>query len=298
VQATQEQAARRREQLRRFHDNKDRVAKVEKKGTQAWRANQAAKCHRIQEQLQMELSLREKRRVLAMHGQNSAAEDIDEGISSFEKNFKRLGIGSQESSTNFNLHANPHHDSNPTTVSVSTPASAVVVPFRPSSNLDMMKELKEKRHFQLLAQKERASRRRKILVDQTRDAIDVHRKEEEAKLLRRLLAVGQQRRQWCLAQWRQTATNASMEENAAATLAQRKREAEATMEMAMARTLNTLHQVATAPAQLDAKKARLEKAREEMRVEMELKKAAHVTMIRRDIVAGLLDVVAAVIAYR
>jgi len=118
--------------------------------------------------LQFELSLREKRRVLLQFQNENACADLNQGVKSFERNIKRLGISDDGSCTKMS----PIKGTGLEHLEM-LEKRVDSLHFRPSSNIQMMKDLRERRKLQLNAQKERASRRRKMLVDQTRNIVEV-----------------------------------------------------------------------------------------------------------------------------
>ncbi|RHY34292.1 hypothetical protein DYB32_001028 [Aphanomyces invadans] len=121
-------------------------------------------------ELQFELSLREKRRLVVVQQNDRAAADLHDGVAGFEKNFKRLGISTGDEDSNARL-APIQGTGLEHVATLETRVEACQ--FRPASNVQMMKELRERRKVHLSAHKERASRRRKMLVDQTRNTIEV-----------------------------------------------------------------------------------------------------------------------------
>ncbi|KDO20895.1 hypothetical protein SPRG_14126 [Saprolegnia parasitica CBS 223.65] len=264
------------DELTHTHEKQAFLEQWSAMGRDKWAANQAVKRNREAEQLQFELSLRERRRVIIAHANEAAAMDLADGVSSFDKNFKRLGISSGDDDTGVRL--TPAKGSGlDHLVELETRVESFHL--RPSSNIQMMKELRDRRKLHLNAQRERASRRRKMLVDQTRNTIEINRKQEEAALLHRLFIVGKRRRSANVAATERVIAYAAMIEAAAAT------------------SLGELHVAAMAPDAVARRAETLRAAVDEARVHDERKLEAH-TLLCSDVLDTLLSFVHTVVVHR
>ncbi|OQS01551.1 hypothetical protein ACHHYP_00619 [Achlya hypogyna] len=263
-------------------------------GREKWAANQQHKRAREAEQLQFELSLRERRRVIVAHQNDAAAMDLHDGVSSFDKNFKRLGISSGDEDGVARLM--PAKGTGLEHL-VELERRVEGCHFRPSSNIQMMKELRDRRKMHLNAQRERASRRRKMLVDQTRNTIEISRKQEESALLHRLVVVGKRRRETLRKLWEHGHNHDKAKLEASGALVSQTTAFAATLEMAVALSLDELRAKAMAPAAVTKRLEVLRVAQEEARAHAEHKAQGHAALCS-DVLASLLTFVHAIVAFR
>ncbi|OQS07966.1 hypothetical protein THRCLA_00055 [Thraustotheca clavata] len=281
-------------ELTHTHEKQSFLKQWTDKGLEEWTANQKHKCNREAEELQFELSLRERRRVIVAHQNDAAAMDLADGVSSFDKNFKRLGISNGD-------------DDNPQRLTpiqgtglehlVELERRVEACHFRPSSNIQMMKELREKRKMHLNAQRERASRRRKMLVDQTRNTIQVNRKQEETELLHRLVVVGKRRRESLAQLWEARHQHNKAKEETNTTLVVKKDKFVGELEDAVATSLQALHEQVMAPEIVAKREEILRVAQEENRAHNERKHLAH-TVLCTSVLNMFLDFVHVIISIR
>lgn len=99
--------------------------------------------------------------------------DAADGVADFEKNLMRLGLGgaSTSSSAAQPLRAIPATDKGARSHFVTLEQRVEELEFRPSNNIKMMKELRERRKAQLAAEKDRRLRRRKSAGDQAPESV-------------------------------------------------------------------------------------------------------------------------------
>ncbi|ETW06748.1 hypothetical protein H310_02910 [Aphanomyces invadans] len=287
-------AERRHDEQTHTHEKQKFLQQWTDNGEKAWALNQAVQSTREATELQFELSLREKRRLVVVQQNDRAAADLHDGVAGFEKNFKRLGISTGDEDSNARL-APIQGTGLEHVATLETRVEACQ--FRPASNVQMMKELRERRKVHLSAHKERASRRRKMLVDQTRNTIEIHRKQEETQLLNRLLHVGKGRREVLAVLWQEQHDHTHAKAVRATQLATRVEEASMRMEAAVKNSLDVLHVVATATPRVREKEVQARAAKEATMAAALKRHEGHVHACR-EVVHTLIDMVWVMIVHR
>ncbi|RHY74387.1 hypothetical protein DYB30_009554 [Aphanomyces astaci] len=280
-------ADRRHEAQAHIHEKRTFLQQWTHDGEDAWVVNQSVQSTREATELQFELSLREKRRLIVVQQNDTAAADLHDGVAGFDKNFKRLGISSGDEDANVRL---PPIQGTGLEHLVTLETRVDGCHFRPASNVQMMKELRERRKVHLHAQKERASRRRKMLVDQTRNTI-------EGLLLKRLLHVGKARREILAMLWLEHHDHVQAKTDKATQLAARAKEATEAIEAAVKNSLQALHTVATATPRLRDQELKARAAKDCTALAIQKRHEGHYEMCR-DVVHMLIDMVWILIAHR
>lgn len=124
--------------------------------------------------LRLELTLAERKRLQQQTRLQEIQRDAAQGVTGFENNMNRMGLGSVASSANdLHLRAIRSDDAGPLAHLHFLEKQVEELSFRPSNNLKMMKELRERRRAQLAAEADRRRRRRKTLADQKRSSVGI-----------------------------------------------------------------------------------------------------------------------------
>ncbi|GLD99909.1 hypothetical protein PINS_up008637 [Pythium insidiosum] len=119
--------------------------------------------------LRLELTLEERRRRFQAARLSAEQSDATDGVAFFERNMTRLGLDGPSSSAGSEppLRAVPATDPGPMAHLHALEQRVESLQFRPSNNLQMMKELRARRKAQLAAEKDRRIRRMKAMKDAT-----------------------------------------------------------------------------------------------------------------------------------
>ncbi|KAF0734951.1 hypothetical protein Ae201684_008428 [Aphanomyces euteiches] len=286
-------AQQRERDISHLHEKQEFLKNWCDEGQREWATNQAVKTSREATQLSFELGQREKRRLIAIQNNDIAASDLEDGVTSFDRNFNRLGIstGSDEKVHLARIQGTALEHISKLEQEVNK------CQFRPASNIQMMKELRERRKIHLNAQKERASRRRKMLVDQTRNTIEINRKQEETVLLKRLLDEGKIRRDILASLWKARHLSAQDKEANNAALAQKEIESAQRIDRTLKESLDALHLVATASPRRQEAEMKLHAARVAKAHQSSNKRQVHIQTCH-EVINVLLDMVWFVIKHR
>lgn len=81
-----------------FREKRNDTTRKMEQGRISWRANRRKDQQRERTELTFELTMRERRRLVAQHARNSAREELETGVQNFDRNMKRLGIAAASSS--------------------------------------------------------------------------------------------------------------------------------------------------------------------------------------------------------
>uniref|UniRef100_K3WB56 Calponin-homology (CH) domain-containing protein n=1 Tax=Globisporangium ultimum (strain ATCC 200006 / CBS 805.95 / DAOM BR144) TaxID=431595 RepID=K3WB56_GLOUD len=128
-----------------------------------WKETQRLYMMAERNDLRLELSLEERARIYKERKLDGIHRDATDGVVNFEKNLMRLGLGEASSSSSNAppLRAIPAGDERSLKHFASLEKRVEELTFRPSNNVKMMKELRERRKAQLAAEKDRRMRRRR-----------------------------------------------------------------------------------------------------------------------------------------
>lgn len=124
--------------------------------------------------LRLELTLAERKRLQQETRLRETQIDAVEGVTEFEDNMSRMGLGNVASSANdVPMRAIGTDDAGPLAHLQFLEKQVEELSFRPSNNLKMMKELRERRRAQLAAEADRRRRRRKNFANQKRSLVRI-----------------------------------------------------------------------------------------------------------------------------
>ena len=181
---------------------RDRAAFMDRwieEGRQSWEINEQKRIESEKMRLRFELAVVAKREAVAENQRLIHAHDGKTGVTSFERNMKRLGVGNNDADPS---EQRPSHESGLNYLErlEDTISEAKLTP---EGNHELMENLKRAEKVNKKARKERETRRRKMLVDQSRAQAELEKKEAYSMMMEGLAETSRKMRESAQKSWEQ-----------------------------------------------------------------------------------------------